>query len=326
MSDIDATPPTPDGHRDRSTRLVVGGVLLCLAGAGALLLAVMMLGSTLYVRRVANVAETAQLGLGQAISGLLLYSGVGAALVTLGIGSFLRRRWSRPLVLVVAWGWLACAVFVGLVMTAVLPIMNRELASGPAPTVAIYGCLGALFGLFGILAPGALIGLYSGQDVRATLAARDPRERWTDRIPLPLLGLSVWLGFGAVSSLLTVFHPVLLFGSKILTGPVAILVFLVNGGIMGAVAVGLARRSRTAWWVGILTFVVWGVWSAVTVPRVDVDELMRATGGVQPPQAPDMLALFHDPRFLGGMILIWLVMVGYFLYARRYLEPRAGTP
>jgi hypothetical protein len=40
---------------------------------------------------------------------------------------------------------------------------------------------------------------YSGKNVRATCEARDPKPRWTDRCPLPVLAVSLWLAFGTLS-------------------------------------------------------------------------------------------------------------------------------
>ena len=325
MIENDSASITATGPRDRSGRLVFGGVLLCLAGAGAILLGLFSLASMLFIRQLPEVAGASQVGVGQAVSGCVTYLAMGTALLWLGIGSFLRRRWSRPLVLVVAWGWLLTALLAGVMMSAFVPVMARQMPPGPAATLGIYGCMGALVFLFGILAPGVLIGLYRGRDVQATLDTSDPQERWTDHLPLPLLGISVWLGYGAVVSLMNIAHPVLAMGSEILTGPVAALVYVVNAAILGAVAVGLARRSRTAWWVGLLTFIGWGVWAALTFPRLDMDELLHAAGVVQPQPGFDMSAAFENPLFFGGMALAWLAMIAFFVYVRRYLGT-SGRP
>jgi len=320
VTEIEPLSPQPPTHRDRSTRLVVSGVFLCLLACCAFFFAVVTLASMLYVRRLPEVPETAQLGLGQVISASLVYCVTGAVLLTLGIGSIRRRRWARPLVLIVGWGWLVIGVVVCLVMTAVLPVAAEGLPPDPTARAAFYGCFGAVLGLFGIVIPLLLVTLYRGTDVRATLAAHDPQERWTDRVPTPLLGLSLWLGFGAVSSLLSTLNPMLLVGSRIVTGPIAVATYVATAAVMAGVAVGLARRSRIAWWIGVATFALWSAWSALTLPRVDFDEVMARMNTVQPAGAPDMSFLFHDPRFFGSMALVWLGTIGYFVYVRRYLR------
>lgn len=42
---------------------------------------------------------------------------------------------------------------------------------------------------------------YQSRRVQATCEVRDPSPGWTDACPLSLLGLSLWLGFGAVTML-----------------------------------------------------------------------------------------------------------------------------
>lgn len=324
----DSSRPETPSHRDRSTRLIVGGVFLILLGALALLLAVVSLAATVLVQQAPQVegaAETAQLDPVQAIPGVLVYGGGGAVLLTLGVGSFLRRRWVRPLVQVLGWGWLVVGVLTLLMMVKVIPIIQESLPTDadPAAGGVVLGCMGGGLGLFGILAPVGLLLLYSGRDVAATLAAHDPEPRWTDRVPTPLLGLSLWLGVAAVGTMLSSLYAVLPLGGRILTGLPAVLIYLVSGGLFGVVAVGLARRSRAAWWLGIATFLVWGAWSAVTFPRADFEELMRLMGTPpNQPGAPDMAALYQEPWFLAWTVVGWLGLVGYLVFVRRYLEER----
>jgi len=320
VTEIEPLSPQPPTDRDRSTRLIVSGVFLCLLACCAFFFAVVTVASMLYVRRLPEVPETTQLGLGQVISGSLVYCIMGASLLTLGIGSIRRRRWARPLVLIVGWGWLVIGALVCLVMTAVLPIATEGLPPDPTARAAFYGCFGSVLGFLGIVVPLLLVGLYRGADVRATLAAHDPQERWTDRIPTPLLGLSFWLGFSAVSSLLSAFNPILLIGSRIVTGPIAVATYVATAVVMAGVAVGLARRSRIAWWTGVAIFALWSIGSAFTLPRVDFDEVMAQMNTAQPAGAPDMSFLFHDPRFFVSMALVWLGTIGYFVYVRRYLR------
>lgn len=320
MTEAVPSPPEPPAYRDRSTRLIVSGVFLCLLGCCAFLMALLTLASALLFQRHPKVQGASQLGLGQAVYGSLFYCGVGAVLLALGVGSIRRRRWARPLVLILAWGWLVWGLLVGLVVTAVLPAATEGLPPDPTARAVFYGCFGTIMGLLGIVVPLLLVGLYRGADVRATFVAHDPRERWTDRIPTPLLGLCFWLGVGVASSLLSTLNPLLLIGSKIVTGPAAAAVYVATAAIMAAVAAGLARRSRLAWWGGIALFAVWGVWSAVTLPRLDYDEVVQRMNGMQSSDVPDMSFLFHDPRFIGAMLTVWLATIGYFVYVRRYLR------
>lgn len=327
----DSSRPETSSHRDRSTRLVVGGVLLILLGALALLLALVMLASAVFVAQAPEIegaAPTTQLEPAQTVPGLLVYGGGGAVLLTLGIGSCLRRRWVRPLVQILGWGWLVIGVLTLVMMVRVIPIVQESLPTDadPAAGGVVVGCMGAIFGLFGILAPVGLLLLYSGRDVAATLADHDPEPRWTERVPTPLLGLSLWLGVAAVGTMLSSLYAVLPLGGRIVTGVPAVLVYLVSGGLFAVVAIGLARRSRAAWWLGLATFVAWGAWSAWTLPRTDFEELMRLMGTPpNQPGVPDLAALYQEPWFLAWTVVGWLGLMGYLVFVRRYLEERPAS-
>jgi len=66
-----------------------------------------------------------------------------------------------------------------------------------ARTVAMIVALGFM-GLLFIVLPGGLILVYQSRHTKATCEARDPVPRWTDACPLPVLALSLMLGFGVV--------------------------------------------------------------------------------------------------------------------------------
>ena len=52
--------------------------------------------------------------------------------------------------------------------------------------------------LFAIVLPLILLLFYRKSDVRETCRQRDPVERWTEQVPLPLLAASLLFGFGAL--------------------------------------------------------------------------------------------------------------------------------
>jgi len=318
MDDTIDRDPAP--FKDRRKRLLVGGILLMLMGCGALLLGLGSAASVLMMQHLPETQQVSHLRPIQAIPGFLMYCGIGGVLLVLGFGSVLRRRWSRPLILIVSWGWLAMGFLTLFMAVAMVPVLQQSLPAEPGVGAVVYGCFGVTFGLFGIVVPAIFLVLYSPRDVAATLAALDPETRWTDRIPTPLLGLVLWLGLTAGAMVPSCLYALLPVGGTFVTGPIAVAVYLVAGGIFVAVAVGLARRSRLAWWTGLITTLVWGGWSAATVPRIDFDEVMRHIGMAQQPGVPDMGAMYHSPWFLGPMVLIWLGLVAYFLFARRYLR------
>lgn len=318
MTAEETRPETPD-HRDRSTRLFVVGIFLIVLGCCSILLGAF---SAVTLLILPETPEAPQYGVAQMVQGLLVYVGLGAVLIALGVGSIRARRWVRPLVLILGWSWLAMGVLGGLMTAFMMPWMLEILAvDDPALPWIMIGCLGTLFGLFGILVPAILLLLYRGRDVAATLDARDPREVWTDKIPTPLLGLVLWLGYGALAMVASSLYAVFPLGRTILTGAPAVAVYLAFAALWGYLAVQLARRDRTAWWVAVVAVLGLAAWGVVVLPRTDWNELLRLMGTpMDQPGMPDFAAMYQSPWFLAWMGILWAGMLGYLLFVRRYLR------
>lgn len=314
----EGTRPDPPAHRDRSTRLFVAGVFLIVFGCGSILLGVFSSATLLFIPQA---PEAPEYGPAQAIPGLLVYVGFGAALIALGVGSIRARRWARPLVLILGWGWLGVGVVTAVMTFFMVPWVLESLPQeDPAVPRVVFGCLATAFGLLGILAPAVLLLLYRGRDVAATLAERDPHPRWTDRIPTPLLGLCLWLGVSAVGTGLSSLYAVFPTGGTILTGAPAVAIYLALAALWAYLAIQLARRDRTAWWVALGTVLAFGAWVLTVFPRTDFSEVMRLMGTPQQPGMPDFTAMYQTPWFLGSMAVTWAVLLGYLLFVRRYLR------
>src|SRR5208337_5369886 len=81
------------------------------------------------------------------LPGIAVYGLLAVALVWLGIGSILARRWARALLLIFSWSWLIMGLFVSVFMAFMIPKTMANLsASGttghPAmPPAAIAGMM-----------------------------------------------------------------------------------------------------------------------------------------------------------------------------------------
>lgn len=306
-------------HRDRSTRLFVVGIFLIVLGCCSILLGAF---SAVTLLILPETPEAPQYGVAQMVQGLLVYVGLGAALIALGVGSIRARRWVWPLVLILGWSWLAMGVMGGLMSAFMMPwMLDAFAAEDPALPWVMVGCFGTMFGLFGVLVPVLLILLYRGRDVVATLDARDPREVWTDRIPTPLLGLVLWLAYGALAMAASSLYAVFPLGETVLTGAPAVAVSLAFAALWAYLAIRLARRDRTAWLVAVVAVVATAAWALTVFPRTDFAELMRLMGTpVDQPGMPDIAAMYQSPWFLAWMGFIWAGMLAYLLFVRRYLR------
>ena len=109
--------------RDRRTSLIVFGILVILLGCLCALIAPLMVFSQVIVAQRGGGANYAAI-----IPGVVTYLAMAVAMIWLGIGSIMERRWARALLLILGWSWLAVGVFSLAMMFMVIP---RVLAQMP---------------------------------------------------------------------------------------------------------------------------------------------------------------------------------------------------
>src|SRR6185312_10267534 len=200
-----AEPIMPEPYKDRSTGLMIFGILTLLLGCLSALFVPMMI-----VGRLAAPAGS-QAPLSSIMPAVLIYGILAVALIWLGIGSITARRWARALLLIFSWSWLVMGIMTCAIMILILPkvianIKSSAPADHPVPsevvtTMAI--TMAFFFAVIFIAMPAVWTFFYSSRHVKATCDARDPVVRWTDACPLPVLGVSIWLAFSAPMLLMT---------------------------------------------------------------------------------------------------------------------------
>ena len=182
-------PPPPPAWRDRSRALVGYGWLLIVCGALCLLF--VLLTSALVLLAPATSAAPAA---GRALAvNAVVYGLLGAALITLGVGSIGARRWARAIVLVLAWCWLLTGIMTTLLLVFVLP--GAFAASGMPGSTMTCGLVFvfAFDAVLLIALPLVLVLFYRRDDVRRTVEWRNPKPAWTDGLSPTLL--AVFLAF-----------------------------------------------------------------------------------------------------------------------------------
>jgi len=183
--------PSPD-YKDRSTGLVIFGILTLLLGCLAGLFVPLMLFGQMMAAKAPDAPPVNHTAI---LPGVAVYGLLAVALVWLGIGSILARRWARALLLIFSWSWLIMGIF----MTAVMPFFMAKVfanlppdakagqpAMPPAAITAMVVGMTLFFGVIFVLVPAVWTFFYSSRHVKATCEARDPVPRWTDACPLPV--------------------------------------------------------------------------------------------------------------------------------------------
>ena len=299
----------PDEPQDRTTLLFAFGLAELVIGLAALFLT-----AVLIVRLCTGTTgpdEPDPALLVPAILGQLL---LGVYYVAAGVGSVRTRRWARPIVLAVSWLWLLtgttalalAAVFLpGMMALARPPGVDAEMLS------VAQGCGFAVLAFLYVILPGLFLSVYGSADVRATLEARDPVPRWTDRCPTPVLGLCLFLLSLAVG---------LLFARRAVYWSVAAL--------LPVLAWAAYRLRPWAWWsiLGVWLLGVWSAWPFFAKPFA-AQTLYRKMG-LLPEQIADLekIGLAHFVQSSEVKLFVSLVFFGalvYLLWVRKSFASRS---
>lgn len=316
--------------KDRLAGLIVFGIFEILLGA----LFAVMVPLTLFSMAVMAVADkkaAATMTVGSLLPSLVLYLLLATWLVWMGIGSILARRWARALMLVSSWLWLVCGIMGVGGLVIVLPGMQEQMSGGgqvPRQMVTIiqYVTIGIMT-IFYLIIPGAFVLFYGSRHTKATCERRDPRIRWTDKCPLPVLAVSLMAGAWAACMPVVGFYgwAVPCFGT-ILTGGAGAAVSLAWLCLFGYVAWGTYRLRMDAWWCAVLAVVAWGVSSGLTFSRAGGLLAFYEKMGFSGPQLAAMKSSMQplEPWMMllsGAWTAVALI---YLLYVRRYFQPSIG--
>ena len=327
---VPGAPAVPD-YKDRSTGLMIFGILTILLGGLVGLFIPMMLIS------MAAAPATQQEPNGPAfiVPAIIIYGGLAAVLISLGIGSIKARRWARALLLIFSWSWLAMGVFMLLATIFVMPgaldnlpsngTANQPALPPEAKAVAIVvACL--VVGFFFVLMPGAWMFFYSSRHVKATCETHDPVTRWTDACPLPVLGLALWLSVSALMTLLNPLiqkHCVLPFFGTFLTGLPVALFCAVVAALWGYAGWLLYRVKPLGWWLVLFVTVALTLSHILTFAHHNMIEMYQLMG--YPPEQIEQIqkiGLFTDGHAMWMALFFFLLMLAYLIFIKKYFRPK----
>lgn len=319
--------PAPADYQDRSTGLLVFGILTILMGGLCALFVPLMAFSQAMAARDPALADTRGL-----VFGAAMYAGLAVAFIWLGIGSIRARRWARTLLAVLSWGWLLMGVVALISMAVMMPTM---LAQSPSPGGKVDPALQATIlavslgftSIIFVVIPGVWAFFYSNKNVRATCEHRDPVVRWTDRCPLPVLIAALWTSLGAPCMFVMPLAgmAVLPFFGALLTGWLAAVLCIVLGLVWLWAAWRLYRRDLAGWWIVVGSVVLFSLSSVLTYSRHSISELYTLMGYSEAQMA--LMREYALPQwFMTWGVLAWVLPVlAYLLYIRRYFGPSTAA-
>jgi hypothetical protein len=316
--------PLPAPYKDRKVGLVIFGILTILLGCVAGLFVLLMFAG------VATSAGTPNaVPLSSMFFAVVIYALLAAALVWLGIGSIMARRWARALLLIFSVFWLV----VGLLSIPMMAfIMPKALATVPVapgrPAVSLGAVMFIVFMVLGVIfvaMPAAWTFFYSSRHVKATCETRDPVIRWTDACPLAVLGLCLWLGMSVpiLAVMPLVGWGVFPFFGTFLTGLPGDLAYLLLAAFWGYAAWCLYRLDQRGWWLILIGTCVWLISALITYARHDVTEMYRL---INYPEAQieqiQKTGLMTRSALVGMTSAFMAVFVGYLVFIKRYFRTK----
>ena len=320
-----ATHPATE-FKDRKVGLVIFGLATVFIGVCcALLVPLMIVGSKLAANSPSPPPPTNLLPIA------VLYGALAVVLVWLGVGSIMTWRWARALLVIWSWSWLIMGLISIGVMALMVPHFAAMIQSAqppgqpPLPVAArtmIVLVPIAILGFLSLALP-LIWGLfYSGENVKATCEARDSQARWTDRCPLPVLAVSLWLAFGTLSMMLMpAFHSAAPVFGMLLSGVAGSAFYFLLAIVWAYSAWALYRLDRRGWWTIFIALILFCVSNVITYSRHDLGEVY-AMMGYPPAQIEQIQKLFST----GGSTMVWtslvctLPLLGFLLYIRKYFD------
>jgi len=310
--------------KNRRPWLILFGVVELLLGAFLALLSILMMVALLFADRLPS-SQATPAARAPMVAALLLFGVFAVVFVSVGIGTLLARRWARMMMLVVSTCWLLIGVFSMIAIAAVMPIITgqiRQQATTSPPAVGVVlGILAAFFVLFYLLLPASFLFFYTRRSVKAAFEAKERDASPTGRPPIPVLILSIWMGYVAVASLFGLITRVQILFGVLFTGVPAVLVILLMAGVYAWLARGLYRMQRSAWWGTVAVNVLSGVSGAVSYARVPIPRFIEVMQRAMPTQSnmPEVVRSLLQGWFPWTILAVHALFVGFMLLVGRYI-------
>jgi len=319
-------------YKNRSTGLVIFGILTILLGCLAALFVVVMLGQMVMIKP----ANTPAVSVATILPAISIYVMLAVALIWLGIGSIQARRWARALLLIFSWSWLVMGIIMTVAMSLIMPKVMTSLAANgdpntnhglpPAAITGIIVFMFIFFTVFFVLIPAVWTFFYNSRHVKSTCEARDPVTRWTDACPLPVLGFCLWLLLAVPMMLImpVTGHAVIPFFGMFLTGLPGALFCLAVAAIWGYAAWWLYHLDVRGWWLILIALLMFTASGLLTYAHHDIVEMYQLMGY---PQA--QIDQIQKSGLLTGNRMSWLMSFSilpflvYLLFIKKYFQNKS---
>ena len=310
----------PAQFKDRTAGLVAyGSVEILIGGLCALLIPLMVFAA--FIPQPGGPA----VGLRMMLPAVGVYTIAAVFFIWIGVGSILARRWARAVMLICSWLWLIVGVTAMVGWIWLMPNIFDNMPPGqqvpPGFVLVMQIVMGAITGCIYLVLPLAFVLFYQSKHVWATCRFRDPKTRWTDRCPLPVLALVILFAYGAFCMLWLPFYNCVIpwFGS-FLEGPSGAAVVLGVAILEVYLVWGIYHCRVAAWWTALFFVTVGSVSALLTMAQTDLMELYQRMGFPE-----EQLDIMRQTGMVEKMSSAWwmgiptiVVFLGYLIYVKRY--------
>lgn len=254
------------------------------------------------------------------VIGALMQGLIAAALVWHAVGVIRARRWARALGLIFAWLAAASVAYAALLMLLTLIGGSRIAGFTPAmvPSLIVFVVMLGLALLF--------VRFFGSKSVKATCERRDLKERWTDKRPLPVVGMVLVLALSAPSFVLSALGGVL----TLTFGNPEQQEWLLGGAVLQALlAAAAAALCYGAW--KLRPWAWWGALGLVMAAAAYTLGLTWATGSMNmfvpvamPAEQAAMMRRImtaQQPVMVWSSVIAFVAALLYLTYVQRYFFP-----
>jgi len=325
--------PSPAPLKSRRGWLIAFGVIEILIACFCLLLVALMAVAVLTLSHGNQPAGAPELPTAPAIMVVVVYGGLGALFLALGVGSIKCKNWARIGTQIVSGFWLFTGLLSSLFLVFVLPsTLERQGKVPPEQQHLMLMVLGLFMVVVMVLLPTMLLVFYSLGSVRATCLASGLGQTSTmaattnasGQLPISVIVLALWecLGVLAVLSLLIVRANVV-FGT-VVRGPAAMLLITAHAIVSGIAAWLVYRRDYLGWAISLFKTLFWTLSWGVTLLSRSLMDIYQEMGFPE----EQLQAMRQLPHF--QLITVVFSLAGFALcfifiaYTKKFFS-RAGT-
>jgi hypothetical protein len=315
--------------RNWRTGAMVMGIIAIIMGAFSGCMTALMPLALMFQNANVHVAGAPQrpaMQTGVILSAMELYLAIAITLIWLGVGAIKLQRWVRPMFLVLGTMTLVSGIFgvigASIAVPAIMSVASAGQAGAAPPRAALL--FGILVGIgfvavIMLVIPAVYVWFFRNANVKMMLEYFDPKPRWTDRIPLPALGVVVGFDLYAAICVMGMTKGMVPFFGRMLTGFPAVTAL----GILAAISLVLAlysyRLKPRAWWAAMGFVIVLAISYIATSLRGDAAAMYRDSGMNEEQVAAIARMQSSNPLLRAAMIApMFLAVIGYLLYARRF--------